>query len=133
MSLRYVQKGGEHMKKVRILHLIISALVTLSLVSIIAVAPASAENAQENGEGDLNITGNYSIIWQEPLDADETSGAAGAYIVPDMDGDDNADVLVRTTKYDSSTNTRTAKVIAKKGTDGSHLWEESVSASGEYS
>ena len=121
------------MKKVKILHIMISALVGLSLVSIMAVAPASAENAQNSGDGHLNITGNYSILWQEPLEADEAGGAAGAYAVPDMDGDGKPDVLVHTTKYYSSTNTRTAKVIAKRGTDGNHLWEESVSATGDFS
>ena len=121
------------MKKVKMLHMMISALVALSLASITAVAPVSAESAPKSGEGHLNITGNYSILWQEPLEADETSGAAGAYPVPDMDGDGKPDVLVRTTKYYSSTNIRTAKVTAKKGTDGTHLWEESVSATGEYS
>ena len=120
------------MKNVKILHMMVSSLVALSLASIMAVAPASAENAQGNGVGDLTLAGNYSIIWQELLDADETSGAAGAQIVPDMDGDSKADVLVRTTKYDSSTDKRTATVTAKKGTNGTHLWEESLIVSGEY-
>ena len=79
---------------------------------------------QENG---INITGNYSTLWHESLVANYTRAGIG----PDIDGDGNYDVLARSRRYNPTTNVQTAKVMAMKGCDGSHLWEESVSASGE--
>ncbi len=78
-------------------------------------------------ESDINISGNYSTLWHESLVLNHTN----VDIVPDLDGDDNPDVLVYTERYNSSTNEETVKLIAKKGSDGTHLWEESVNASGE--
>ena len=78
-------------------------------------------------ESDINISGNYSTLWHESLVLNHTN----VDIVPDLDGDDNPDVLVYTERYNSSTNEETVKLIAMKGSDGTHLWEESVNASGE--
>ncbi|MCW3130751.1 MAG: hypothetical protein N2V75_11735, partial [Methanophagales archaeon] len=44
----------------------------------------------------------------------------------DLDGDGLDDVLVMQIKYDAITDTETGKVIAKRGLDGKHLWEESI-------
>jgi len=50
-----------------------------------------------------------------------------AYPVPDLDCDGKADVIVRMrTSYNPTTYVSTWKLIAKKGKDGTHLWEESV-------
>ncbi|KAF5426842.1 Repeat domain-containing protein, partial [Candidatus Methanophagaceae archaeon] len=54
-----------------------------------------------------------------------------AEIITDLEGDGNPDVLVHTLRYDPVTDIGTEKVLAKKGSDGSHLWEESVTARGE--
>jgi hypothetical protein len=74
---------------------------------------------------DLIVTGK--ILWNESLVANSTH----AEIVSDVEGDGNPDVLVYTLRYDPVTDIGTEKVIAKKGSDGSHLWEESVTARGE--
>ena len=49
-----------------------------------------------------------------------------AQIVPDIDGDDNPDVLVHAIMYDLTTWEIASQVIAKRGYDGSHLWEEAA-------
>jgi len=49
-----------------------------------------------------------------------------AQIVPDIDGDDNPDVLVHAIMYDLTTWEIALQVIAKRGYDGSHLWEEAA-------
>ena len=78
------------------------------------------------GSGYLNLSGNYSTLWHQSLEANDTS----AEIIPDIDGDNNPDVLVGAIKYNPVTDVETVTVIAKKGTNGTHLWEQSVSASG---
>ena len=57
-------------------------------------------------------------LWEESVTgADIFAQSAG-----DLDGDGKGDVLVRTAEYDSATDTRSEKVIAKRGYDGTHLW-----------
>ena len=70
----------------------------------------------------FDITGNFAILWEESEDMNLT----WAWIIGDLDGDGSDDVLVQLYKYDYTTDTRTEKVIAKKGSDGTHLWEESI-------
>ena len=75
---------------------------------------------QASGDGYLNISGTYSELWQQSLAANMTI----AQIVPDIDGDDNPDVLVHAIAYDLTTWEIASQVIAKSGHDGSHLWED---------
>ena len=83
---------------------------------------------QEIGvQGYLNISGNYTTIWNESLVANDTY----TYIVSDLDGDGNPDVLVHTQRYDPATDIDTSSILAKKGIDGTQLWEETVTATGE--
>ncbi|KAF5430664.1 PKD repeat-containing protein, partial [Candidatus Methanophagaceae archaeon] len=83
---------------------------------------------QEMGvQGHLNISGNYTTIWNESLVANDTY----TYIVSDLDGDGNPDVLVHTRRYDPATDIDTSSILAKKGIDGMQLWEETVTATGE--
>ncbi len=85
---------------------------------------------QEMGvQGYLNISGNYTTIWNESLVANDTY--TYTYIVSDLDGDGNADVLVHTRQYDPATDIDTMSIIAKKGIDGMQLWVETVTATGE--
>jgi predicted secreted protein len=78
------------------------------------------------GSGSLTLSGNYATLWNQSLPANETD----ADIILDVDGDDNPDVMVFTTRYDPATDVETRSIIIKKGTNGTHLWEESVSANG---
>ncbi len=75
---------------------------------------------QASGEGYLDISGSYSELWQESLAANITI----AQIVPDIDGDDNPDVLVHAITHDLTTWEIASQVIAKRGHDAAHLWEE---------
>ena len=78
------------------------------------------------GSGSLNLSGNYATLWNQSLAVNDTD----ADIILDVDGDDNPDVMVFTTNYDPATDVETKKLIIKKGTNGTHLWEETVSANG---
>ena len=71
----------------------------------------------------FDITGNFATLWNESADVNST----WAWIAGDLDGDGLDDVLAMQYKYDAVTDTGTGKVIAKRGFDGKHLWEESVS------
>jgi hypothetical protein len=70
---------------------------------------------------DFRFTSNVTELWQEPHE-----GANWTYANPvgDLDGDGEADMLVLTVTYDETTKTET--IIAKRGYDGSHLWDDSV-------
>jgi hypothetical protein len=53
-----------------------------------------------------------------------------AWVVADLDGDGLTDILVQTERGFGGD--RTFTWIAKKGSDGTHLWEESVSGDDDY-
>ena len=95
--------------------------------SSFSMSPIEEPKMLQGSGGNLNLSGNYSTLWNQTLVANETD----AEIILDVDGDGNPDVLVGTTKYDPVTDVETVTVIAKKGTNGTHLWEQSVSASGQ--
>ncbi|MGC9444002.1 MAG: hypothetical protein ACP5E9_03595 [Candidatus Methanospirareceae archaeon] len=78
------------------------------------------------GSGYLNLSGNFSTLWNQTM----TTNATTAGIILDLDGDDNPEVMVVTTAYDSGTDIETKNLIIKKGTNGTHLWEQAVSANG---
>jgi len=61
-------------------------------------------------------------LWQESIAGEDAVIAVG--IIPDLDGDGKYDVLVSTRAGPSDN--RTATVIAKRGYDGHHLWQESI-------
>lgn len=67
-------------------------------------------------------------LWQESFTDDRAEMYAD--IVDDLDGDGMKDVLVRTTIGDSTSGTE--EVIAKKGIDGTHLWQQSVTGDDPY-
>ncbi|NQE44456.1 hypothetical protein C5S31_00355, partial [ANME-1 cluster archaeon GoMg2] len=69
-------------------------------------------------------------MWEEAI----TGMAPFIYALPvgDLDGDDLNDVIVTEMKYNHSTDTTTASVIAKKGKTGAHMWEESVTGAAIY-
>ncbi|MBN1763320.1 MAG: VCBS repeat-containing protein [Methanomicrobia archaeon] len=114
------------------------------LQSVVAFAPLSTGNEEKRfsspfdsasrevserlmqGSGSLNLSGNYSTLWNQSLAVNNTD----ADIILDVDGDNNPDVMVFTIKYDPATDLETRSIIIKKGTNGTHLWEESVSANG---
>jgi hypothetical protein len=78
------------------------------------------------GSGYLNLAGNFSTLWHQSTTANTTN----ADLIFDIDGDTNPEVMVVTTTYDPGTDIETKKLIIKKGTNGTHLWEEVVSAQG---
>jgi hypothetical protein len=86
------------------------------------------------GVGTLNCTliakkmSDGAHLWEESITGD--SADIEAYAVPDLDGDGLPDVLVQTSEGASTD--RTFTVIAKKGINGTHLWEESVSGDNSY-
>ena len=63
-------------------------------------------------------------LWEEQVTGTELF----LFALPagDLDGDDQADVLVQIWGYNETTRDKTATVIAKRGYNGEHLWEESV-------
>ena len=63
-------------------------------------------------------------LWEESVTGTELF----LFVLPagDLDGDDQADVLVQIGGYNETTRDKTATVIAKRGHNGEHLWEESV-------
>ena len=79
------------------------------------------------GSGYLTLSGNFSTLWQQAMTANETD----ADLIFDVDDDDNPDVMVVTTAYDPGTDLETKKLIIKKGTNGTHLWEQTVSSKGQ--
>ena len=69
-------------------------------------------------------------LWEESVSGSGAYTEIEAAVVGDLDGDGLPDVLVQSSVGSSSN--RTYTVIAKKGSDGTHLWEESVSSDGGY-
>jgi hypothetical protein len=90
--------------------------------SSFSISPVEEPRMMQGSGGNLNLSGNYSTLWHQFLEANDTS----AEIISDIDGDGNPDVLVYTGKYDPVTDIETVTTIAKKGTNGTHLWEQSV-------
>jgi hypothetical protein len=96
----------------------IAGVVTMLLAAAVVMAPAATAT---DGAPYLDII-QGAVLWQEPTAGDEVSPAE---LVDDLDGDGLPDVLVWSSVGPSDNQTYT--VTAKKGSDGSHLWEESVS------
>ncbi len=74
---------------------------------------------------------NGTHLWEQSVNA---SGYENCDIeiggIVDLDGDGWFEVIVCEGEYNESANVTTVKVIAKEGNNGTHLWEESVNASG---
>ena len=100
------------------------AIAAIMLLSVLMVPPVMSELGMEDENTYFRFTGNVTQLWNESHE-----GANWVYACPagDFDGDEKDDVLVFTRKYDDTTGTETATVIAKRGYDGEHLWAESVS------
>ena len=99
----------------------IVAIMALLFLAVLMVTAVMSVPAKEHS--DFRFTGNVTQLWDEPH-----AGAnwTNAFSVRDLNGDDKADVLVLTSSYNEATSTETATVIAKRGSDGEHLWEEPV-------
>ena len=97
------------------------AIIALLFLAVLMVTTVMSVPAKEHR--DFRFTGNVTQLWDEPH-----AGAnwTNAFSVSDLNGDDKADVLVLTSSYNEATGTETAKVIAKRGSNGEHLWEEHV-------
>jgi predicted lipoprotein with Yx(FWY)xxD motif len=99
-------------------------MATMLLASAVAMVPAAMAT---DGAPYLDII-EGQVLWQESTAGNEV--VVSAELVDDLDGDGLPDVLVRTSVGPSDNQTYTA--IAKKGSDGSHLWEESISGNNAY-
>lgn len=73
---------------------------------------------------------NGTHLWEES--ATVTGSFIEAHPAGDLDGDGTEDVLVLLEKYDANMDTTMATVIAKKGDDGTHIWEESVTGTESF-
>ena len=73
---------------------------------------------------------NGTHLWEES--ATVTGSFIEAHPAGDLDGDGTEDVLVLLKKYDANMDTTMATVIAKKGDDGTHIWEESVTGTESF-
>jgi hypothetical protein len=72
---------------------------------------------------------NGDHLWEENFTSDEEEELwVRGGVAPDLDGDGKPDVLVSTLELNTTTGGVTNTVIAKKGTNGTHLWEESLSS-----
>jgi hypothetical protein len=69
-------------------------------------------------------------LWEQSLS--DTECFIIAYQIVDLDGDGGYDFIVYEYEYNASVDTEEMAVIAKRGYDGTHLWEQSVSASGYW-
>jgi len=100
----------------------IVAIMALLFLAVLMVTAVMSVPAKEHS--DFRFTGNVTQLWDEPH-----AGAnwTNAFSVRDLNGDDTADVLVLTSSYNEATSTETATVIAKRGSDGKHIWTELVS------
>ena len=93
--------------------------------------PRSWENMKEGKEirgTYLDITGNFETLWEESDDVDFTH----ALIAGDLDGDGLDDVLVIQHKFDEETNTEMGIITAKRGINGTDLWNDEVAISNGY-
>jgi hypothetical protein len=73
------------------------------------------------GDEDLEISGG-ELLWCQSISGEDPD--TSVYVVGDLNCDGLPDVLVATEVGPEED--RTATLIAKKGSDGSHLWEQSV-------
>jgi len=71
---------------------------------------------------------NGTILWEQTLR--ETEVFMWLYLAGDLDDDDADDILVEEWTYNESTDLTTGHIRAKKGLDGTQLWNQSVVASG---
>jgi len=89
-------------------------------------APASAP---DGGSGNIVVTGPVDTLWCEEVSGDaEIFGAAPWR---DLDGDGRADVVV-VTQEDLGDSQYLITIIAKNGSTGRHLWEQSLTLEGGY-
>ena len=70
---------------------------------------------------------NGNHLWEETVTGEDLEYAQGG-VVPDLDCDEKPDVLIWYLESNVSTWTITTTTIAKKGTNGTHLWEEAISS-----
>ncbi|NQE45057.1 hypothetical protein C5S31_03415, partial [ANME-1 cluster archaeon GoMg2] len=72
-----------------------------------------------------------TLLWEKTVNGTDMSSIL-AYCSCDLDGDGMDDVILNERDYNESLDTETAKLTAKKGTDGTPLWNQSVTINGTY-
>ena len=72
-----------------------------------------------------------TLLWEKTVNGTDMSSIL-AYCSCDLDGDGVDDVIFNERDYNESLDTGTAKLTAKKGTDGTPLWNQSVTINGTY-
>ena len=100
----------------------IIAVVVVVLFSVLMVVPTVMSMSDEDYRY-FRFTGNVTELWNQ---SHEGASWTSASAVRDLDGDGKEDVLVLTSVNNEATNTTIETVIAKRGYDGTHLWEENV-------
>jgi hypothetical protein len=102
----------------------VAIIAVVVLFSVLMVVPT----VMSMSDGDytyLRFTGNVTELWNQ---SHEGASWISASVVSDLDGDAKEDVLVLTSANNEATNTTTGTVIAKRGCNGTQLWN--VSATG---
>jgi predicted lactoylglutathione lyase len=103
----------------RIPKIVLAVVVaTMLLVSGVMLVPAVMAT---DGEPYLQIN-EGQVLWRESTTSNQV--VVSVEVVDDLDGDGMPDVLLQSSEGASDNQTQT--VIAKRGSDGTHLWEESI-------
>jgi len=96
--------------------------VVVIVALVLSLGAVSVPQGQASpGDEDLEITGG-ELLWCQSISGEEPR--TSVYVVGDLNCDGLPDVLIDTEVGPEED--RTATLIAKKGSDGSHLWEQSV-------
>jgi len=96
----------------------ISSLIVLALVLAAMAAAIPSDVAAIGGGGGISITGDVDLLWCQQH-VGET--VCDVNVADDLDGDGKADVVVTIENDVAGTFT----VMAKRGYDGHHLWQQS--------
>jgi len=98
--------------------------LALLLLAIVVALPLLLRSAPSNVSAapGLTITGDVIQLWCE--ENTEVDPGISPIAIPDLDDDGKSDVVVR--MWAGPSDNMTATLIAKRGYDGYHLWQQSI-------